>query len=110
MKGWHMASTTTTYEHVHIDNKGVPWIGGTTMKVVELVTAQIAYGWSPEELHFQHPYLTLGQIHAALAYYRDHKQELNADMERRWQFAEEARRQAGPSPLAAKLRTQGLLP
>ena len=31
-------------------------------------------------------------------------------MERRWQFAEEARQQAGPSPLAAKLRTQGLLP
>ncbi len=34
------------------------------MKVVE----QKAYGWSAEELHFQHPYLTLGQIHSALAY------------------------------------------
>jgi uncharacterized protein (DUF433 family) len=105
-----MTAATTTYEHVHIDDNGVPWIAGTTMKVVELVTAQIAYGWSPEELHFQHPYLTLGQIHAALAYYWDHKQELDADMERRRQFAEEARQQAGPSPLAAKLRTQGLLP
>ncbi|MBF0328235.1 MAG: DUF433 domain-containing protein [Nitrospirae bacterium] len=35
------------------------------MKVVELVVEKIAYGWSPEELHFQHPYLTLGQIYSA---------------------------------------------
>jgi len=40
--------------------------GGTTLKVVELVLEQMAYGWSPEELHFQHPYLTLGQIYSAL--------------------------------------------
>ena len=70
---------------------------------------RLAHGWSPEELFFQHPYLTLGQIHAALAYYWDHKQELDTDIERRWQFAEKARQQAGPSPLAARLRAQGLL-
>ena len=87
----------------------VPIIAGTNMKVVELVMAQLAYGWSPEELHFQHPYLSLGQIHSALAYYWDHKEELDADIERRRQYAEEARREAGPSPLANKLRNQDLL-
>lgn len=102
--------TSTTYEHIQIDVNGIPVISGTTMKVVELVMAQMAYGWSPEELHFQHPYLTLGQIHSALAYYWDHKDELDADIERRWQYAEEARRKAGTSPLAARLRTQGLVP
>jgi uncharacterized protein (DUF433 family) len=104
-----MFPTTTTYEHVQIDASGVPMVAGTTMKVIELVMAQMAYGWSPEELHFQHPYLTLGQIYAALAYYWDHKEELDADIERRWQWAEQARREAGPSPLVAKLRAQGLL-
>jgi len=102
--------TSTSYEHVQIDPNGVPIITGSTMKVVELVMAQMAYGWSPEELHFQHPDLTLGQIHSALAYYWDHQEELDADIRRRWQYAEEARRKAGPSPLAAKLRAQGLLP
>lgn len=101
---------STTYEHVQIDANSIPIISGTTMKVVELVMAQMAYGWSPEELHFQHPYLTLGQIHSALAYYWDHKEELDADIDRRWQYAEEARQKAGPSPLVAKLRTQGLVP
>lgn len=102
---------TTVYEHLQIDENGVPFIAGTTMKVVELVMAQLAYGWSPEELHFQHPYLSLGQIHSALAYYWGHKSELDADIERRGQFAEQARQQAGPSRLAEKLHAQrqGLL-
>jgi uncharacterized protein (DUF433 family) len=101
--------TITSYEHVQLNDQAVPIIVGTTMKVVELVMAQTAYGWSPEELHFQHPYLTLGQIHSALAYYWDHKAELDADIERRQQYAEVERLNAGPSPLAAKLREQGLL-
>jgi uncharacterized protein (DUF433 family) len=100
---------TVTYEHIQLDADGAPFIAGTTMKVIEVVMAQMAHGWSPEELHFQHPYLTLGQIYSALAYYWDHKTELDADIERRWQWAEQARQQAGPSPLAAKLRAQGLL-
>lgn len=32
-----------------------------------------------------HPYLTMGQIHSALAYYYDHEDELNKDIERRLQ-------------------------
>jgi uncharacterized protein (DUF433 family) len=96
-------------EHVRLDDKGVPYIAGTTMKVVELVMAQITHGWSPEELHFQHPCLALGQIYSALAYYWDHKDALDADIDRRWQWAEQSHQQAGPSPLVAKLRAQGLL-
>jgi len=72
----------TKYEHIVIDAEGVPTISGTTMKVVELVLNQLAYGWSPDELHFQHPYLSMRQIHSALAYYWDHKSELDRDIER----------------------------
>ena len=104
-----MPETMTTYEHVQLDAEGTPTIVGTNMKVVELVMAQLAHGWSPEELHFQHPYLTLGQIHSTLAYYWDHKAELDIDIERRRQYAEEQRSNAVASPLANKLREQGLL-
>lgn len=99
-----------TYEHIQQDADSVPYVAGTTMKVVELVMAQMAYGWSPEELHFQHPYLTLGQIHAALAYYWDHKDELDADIARRTRIVDELRQQAGPSALARRLRQQSSLP
>ena len=62
-----MALVDTEYEHVSVDEEGVPFISGTTMKVVELVAEKMAYGWSPEEIHFQHQYLTLGQIYYAMA-------------------------------------------
>jgi uncharacterized protein (DUF433 family) len=104
-----IVSTATSYEHIHLDNKGIPTIAGTTMKVIELVMAQKAYGWSPEELHFQHSYLTMSQVHSALAYYWEHKEVLDADIERRWAYAIQSREEAGTSPLASRLREQGLL-
>ena len=42
----------TKYPHVVLDEHGVPMLKGTTLKVVELVAEKLAYGWSPEELHF----------------------------------------------------------
>jgi len=104
-----MASVDTQYEHVSIDEHGVPFISGTTMKVVELVVEKMAYGWSPEEIYFQHPYLTLGQIYSALAYYSDHAEELDADIERRLKSVEAAKYASETSPLAARLKSKGLL-
>jgi hypothetical protein len=79
------------------------------MKVVELVLERMAYGWSPEELHFQHPYLTMGQIHSALAYYWDHAEALDQDIERRLKQVDDLRQSAKPSPLLARLRSKGLI-
>jgi hypothetical protein len=73
------------------------------MKVVELVAEKLAYGWSPEEIHFQHPYLTLGQVYSALAYYADHQKELDAEIVRRLKKADEARRNFSPRRLSGKL-------
>ncbi len=79
------------------------------MKVIELTGAAIAYDWSPAALHEQYPFLTLGQIHSALAYYWDHQAALDQDMARRLQRVEALRRQAEPSPLKARLKEQGLI-
>jgi uncharacterized protein (DUF433 family) len=75
------------YKHIILD-KALPIIAGTNMKVIEFVLEKTAYGWSAEELHFQHPYLTLGQVHSALAYYWDHQDELERDIERRLEFVD----------------------
>jgi len=97
----------TRYEHIALNEARVPGIVGTTMKVVELVVEQRAYGWSPEELHFQHPYLTLGQIHSALAYYWDHREELDIDIQSRLERVEELRGEVEPLSLAERLRGHG---
>jgi uncharacterized protein (DUF433 family) len=99
----------TRYEHITLDENNVPIIAGTNMKVVELVVERIAYGWSPEELHFQHSYLTLGQIYSALAYYWDHQEELDRDMERRLQFVTQIQQATGRSSLIARLKAKGLI-
>ena len=89
--------------------KGVPIISGTDMKVIELVLEKSAYGWSPEELHFQHPYLTLGKIHSALAYYWDHQEELDADIEKRLSTVEQTQQKMPPPKLIKRLRSEGLI-
>ena len=81
----------TAYEHIVIGEAGVPVIDGTSVTVVELVLETVAYGRGPDELQFQHPHLTLGQIHSALAYYRDHKEELDHDVARRLERVEQGR-------------------
>lgn len=93
----------TRYEHITLNEDHVLSVAGTTMKVVELVIEQQAYGWCPEELHFQHPYLTLGQIHSALAYYWDHREKLDLDIRRRLERVEELRGELQHPELVALL-------
>ena len=77
------------------------------MQVVELVMSKMAHGWSPEELHFQYPHISLGQIHSALAYYWDHQDALDADIKRRREKVEAMKRNAPSSRIAQKLKEQG---
>jgi uncharacterized protein (DUF433 family) len=100
-------TTATEYKHILIDEHNMAFIKGTSMKVVELVTSIHAYGWSPEELHFQYPHLSMSQIYSALAYYWEHKEEIDADKQRRFEYAERLRLEAGESPLAKRLRAEG---
>jgi len=97
----------TGYEHIVLDPRGIARIAGTTMKVVELVTARTAYGWSPEELHFQFPHLSLGQIHSALAYYWDHQAEMDRDIVGRRAAVDRLQQQTPDAPLRARLRGRG---
>jgi len=104
-----MGLVETRYEHVVLDDRGVPIIAGTKTKVIELIVERMAYGWSPEELHYQHPYLSLGQIFSALAYYADHADELDRAIADDLEAVEKMRKAAEPSPLVKKLKAKGLL-
>src|SRR5437016_4200446 len=86
---------------IELDANGIPWITGANTKVVEVVLDKIAYGWSPEEMHSQHPHLSMAQIHAALSYYYEHQAEVDADIERRDRYVEELMAQK-KNPLTRK--------
>jgi len=89
---------------IELDERGVAWIVGANTKVKEVVLDKMAYGWSPEEMHFQHPHLSMAQIHAALAYYYEHQIEIDAQIMSDWQEVNQLAAQQPESPLRQRLR------
>ena len=100
----------TTTAHIHLDDRGMAWIDDTNTKVIEVVLDKLAYGWSPEEIHFQHSHLSMAQIHAALSYYYDHQAAFDAEIERQLQEFDALRAKAEDSPIRKRLHAMGKLP
>jgi len=75
-----MSLTTHAYEHLDCSNPARPLIAGKAFKVIHLIREHVAYGWSAEELTLNHPQLTLGEVYAALAYYADHREQLDREI------------------------------
>jgi len=104
-----MPGAETSYEHIIFNEKNQPIIEGTKIKVIELVLDKIAYGWSPEELQYQHPHLTLGQVYSALAYYADHQEEFDKEIETQLEHVDQLRKSARSTPLIKRLKTKKLI-
>src|SRR5262245_48094350 len=101
-KGSHMA--TVAYAHIELSPDNVPMVAGTKTKVVEIVLDRLAYHWDADEIHRQHPHLSLGQIHSALAYYYDHQEEMDRDIAERLRQVQEIKARLGESVIRAKLK------
>jgi uncharacterized protein (DUF433 family) len=67
---------------IELDDRGMAWISGTKVKVAEVVLDKIAYGSSPEEIHFQHPNLSLAQIYGALTFYYENQDKVDEQIRR----------------------------
>jgi uncharacterized protein (DUF433 family) len=73
---------------IEVDHEGVAWIGGTKVKVTEVVLDKIAHGWSPEETHLEHSNLSLVQVYAALTYYYENQTRLATQIRDRLEAVE----------------------
>ena len=80
-----------------------PVIRGTKIRVKDVVGWYEELGWSVPTILEEFPHLTPAGIHAALAYYWDHKDEL----EKKWAdddaWVQEMMRRSPPSPLQDRL-------
>jgi uncharacterized protein (DUF433 family) len=84
---------------------GKPRIAGHRIRVQDIVVWHEQLGLAPDEIVSQFPQITLADVHAALAYYYDHREEI------RRQMAEDEDRVAAfqaaiPSKLVQKLTAQ----
>ncbi|WP_205678980.1 DUF433 domain-containing protein [Aquisphaera insulae] len=85
---------------------GKPRIAGSRIQVKHVVIMHERESKSPEEIVSEFPHLTLASIYAALAFYHDHREAINAEIasDRAWY---EEQREKQPSKLkdALKART-----
>lgn len=95
--------------HIHLDANGVAWIDETRVKVIEVAMDHLAHGWSAEEIHRQHPHLSLAQAHAALAFYYDHQAAFDRAIAASVTQAESLATADANSPVRRKLRAKGLI-
>lgn len=80
---------------------GLPRVDGTRISVNLIVREVVHLRWSPEEVLVAHPHLTMAQIHSALAYYWDHREEVEASIKERAVLVEDLRTKF-PSKLSLK--------
>jgi uncharacterized protein (DUF433 family) len=78
-------------------------IDGTRIKVKHVYRWVEEMGMTPAQVVEQYPHLTRAQVHAALAYYWSHQDEIRKDIEEEDRFVAELKAKAGPSKLQAKL-------
>ena len=92
----------TVFPHITTDPDvchGRPCVAGTRVRVMDIVAAHEQGIAAPElQDHFATRPLTLAEIYAALAYYNDYKDEIEAD------FAEDERLAAEGMAREADLR------
>jgi uncharacterized protein (DUF433 family) len=100
---------TLTYPHITLAVDGRAWITGCNTKVIEVALDHMAHGWTAEEIHFQHPHLPLSHIHSALAYYYDHRSELDEAMSVQVESVASFRAASSPSMLAERARPRKLV-
>ena len=84
---------------------GKPRIAGSRIQVKHVAIMHERQRMSPEEIVSEFPHLTLAAIYAALAYYHDHREEMNAEIaaDRAW-YEEQTRQQ--PSQLKEALKAR----
>lgn len=77
-------------DYIEVDDRGVARLIGTRTKVRQVVM-DVQNGMSPEQIHSEYPHLSMAQIHAALAYYYDHRVVIDDEIERGVRLADEMR-------------------
>jgi uncharacterized protein (DUF433 family) len=93
--------TATSHFTLRPNREGQPraFIEGTRVRVQDIYFLAEVEGKSAEEIVSALPHLTLGQVHAALSYYFDHREEILEEVRQDEAFVTRLRTKLGPGPL-----------
>jgi uncharacterized protein (DUF433 family) len=86
--------------------RGQPRIAGTRIKVKHIYNWVERMGMTPAEVVAEYPQLTMGQVHAALAYYWCNQEEIHQDIESEEKLVAELKAKSAPSKVPENLVDQ----
>lgn len=97
-------------EHIQITPGvcgGKPHIAGHRIRVQDVVIWYEHKGLSPDEIVYHYPSITLADVHAALAYYYDHFEEIRQQIHESEAFIAELMAET-PSVVQRKLKARNV--
>ena len=89
--------------HIRIDERGVPYVGNTRLKLIHLVMAYLGENGSIKGAREAYDWLSEADLYGALAYYHDHRQEVELAIRDYHERSEKAREAAGESDISRRL-------
>jgi len=97
-----MEPTVATKQHI-VSRPGVcggkPCIAGTRIRVQDIYVWHELQGRTPEEIVSDFPQLSLADVHAALTYYFDHREEIHDEMKKAEETVARMKAENGPGLL-----------
>ena len=79
------------------------------IRVAQIAMDYLAHGWSPDEICRHYPHLTLAEAHAAMTYYYDHQEEIDAEIQAELAEVRATQAAAPPTPFILRMQTKGIL-
>jgi hypothetical protein len=101
-------STISSYPHIE-KPPGMParLESHPRTRVAMIVMDYLGRGLGPEDIVRHYPYLTLSEVHAAMTYYHDHRQEIDAEIQAELRELGKTADANLNSPIWQKLRANG---
>jgi hypothetical protein len=102
-------STATIYPHIVKESAEPARLEShPRTRVALIVMDYLARGLSPEEIARHYPYLKLAEIHSAMAYYYDHQDEIDTEIQAELDQIENEASSRPRSPIWQKLKSKNL--
>lgn len=102
--------TATAYPYI-VKNDGAPACleSHPRVQVAMLVMDYRSRGLWPDEMVLHYPYLKIAEVYSAMAYYFDHQQEIDAEIEEEVDQASRDNSSKARDPIWHKLKAKGLI-
>ncbi len=98
------------YPHIFAPNGEPPRLSQhPRVRVAQIVMDYLAHGWSPEEICRQYPHLAPAEVHSAMAYYYDHAQEINDEIQGEVEALADPATGSDQSPFVVRMKAEGRL-